>query len=431
MVCKKCNKQVADNISFCPFCGSYLNAVQNGFSTFENHLTPEQMNIINGGNSNNKFINSGNSIGLENAKKEEKRLAIKLEKQSKSKGLGILWVFAILLWIGAIYLIIASTKGEYIFADDPDSVIEERYGNVDYSGVSKSGQNNVTSTSETTAIVYDNQYLKQTVFNTIDDVYNLIDYDSDIQKKNCPAYSKINEDKIIANYRIRAVNFCEIDQDFASELVDVARFYYNKYPSARGYMTNLTIANVEQGVTYMAAFMPLFAVGTSNTTSGYPIAYKTQIILNAKYFVNAAKIENSVANGERTGYFPRGATRSSAVAHEFGHYISYVAMLNYYNTEGFTLTKQSQSERLYKVYNDFNAGDFSYKVIQEAYNNYHGSKTFDEFRQSISLYAVAKSKSGSYIYDETIAEAFHDYYLNGDNAAEASLLIIKALENYL
>ncbi len=156
MVCKKCNKQVADNISFCPFCGTYLNAVQNGFSTFENHLTPEQMNIINGGNSNNKFINVGNNIDLEKAKQEEKRLTIKLEKQSKSRGLGILWVFAILLWIGAIYLIVASTKGEYIFADDPDSVIEERYGNVDYSGVSKSGQNNVTSSSETTAIVYDN-----------------------------------------------------------------------------------------------------------------------------------------------------------------------------------------------------------------------------------------------------------------------------------
>ena len=425
MICKNCNKQIADNISFCPHCHNYVGSVQSGFSTFENHLSQEQMNRINNPNNNNTFFN------LEKAKEEEKRLTIKLEKQSKKGGMGLILIFTIILWVGAIYLIIASTKGEYIFADDPDSVINEQFGDVNYSGASKSGQDNISANSETTAIVYDNQYLKQTVFNTIDDVYNLIDYDSDIQKKKCPDYSRSNEDKIIGNYQIRAVNFCEIDQEFASELVEVAKWYYMKYPSARGYMTNLTVANVEPGVTYMAAFMPLFAVGTSNTSSGYPIAYKTQIILNAKYFINKAKIEASVANGERSGYFPKGATRSSAVAHEFGHYISYVAMLNYYNTSGFTLTKQSQSDKLYKVYNDFNAGDFSYKVIQDAYSNYRGNKTFDEFRESISLYAVAKSKGGSYIYDETIAEAFHDYYLNGDKAAEASLLIIKALEKYL
>ena len=127
----------------------------------------------------------------------------------------------------------------------------------------------------------------------------------------------------------------------------------------------------------MAAFMPLFAIATSNTSTGYPIVYKTQIIFNAKYFADLSKLENSVANGASSGYFPRGATRSSAVAHEFGHYISYVAMLNYYQTQGFVLTRQSQSDVLYKVYRDFNSGDFSYKVLQEAYSKYHGNKSFD------------------------------------------------------
>ena len=57
--------------------------------------------------------------------------------------------------------------------------------------------------------------------------------------------------------------------------------------------------------------------------------------------------------------------------------------------------------------------------------------SFDEFRGSISKYAVAKDGEGNYIYDETIAEAFHDCYLNGDDAQLASKLIVSVLLSYL
>ena len=427
MVCPKCNKQIQDKISFCPHCGAYVNKPQDGFKTFESSLPAEKVDEINDN------VKSGlKPIKIE---KDTKNAAIKIEKKD-NRGISILlYVCTISLWIFAVYLIINGTKNDYFFSDNGNDnpPVQENPNSTEnnYTGVSKSGQNNLTSTNLTTSIVYDNQYLRQTIFNTVEDVYNLIEYDSTSQKKSCPAYSKVIEDSIIKNYKIIAVNLCEIDENFQMELAEVARFYYEKYPKARSYLTNLTIANVDENVTYMAAFMPLFAVGTSNTSSGYPIAYKTQIILNAKYFIDASKVEVSVANGANGGYFPKDATRSSAVAHEFGHYISYVAMLNYYNTSGFVLTKQSQSDLLYKVYNDFNAGDFSYMVLNEAYANYSGKKSFDDFRASISQYAVAKNKNGNYIYDETIAEAFHDYYLHGNNANEASLLIIKALEKYL
>ena len=35
------------------------------------------------------------------------------------------------------------------------------------------------------------------------------------------------------------------------------------------------------------------------------------------------------------------------------------------------------------------------------------------------------------IYDETIAEAFHDVYLNGDNATPASIYIVRVLKQKL
>ena len=44
---------------------------------------------------------------------------------------------------------------------------------------------------------------------------------------------------------------------------------------------------------------------------------------------------------------------------------------------------------------------------------------------------IAKDNDGEYIYDETIAEAFHDTYLNKDNAIDASKYIIKVLKKYL
>ena len=56
---------------------------------------------------------------------------------------------------------------------------------------------------------------------------------------------------------------------------------------------------------------------------------------------------------------------------------------------------------------------------------------FDTFRGSISQYALAKDNNNEYIYDETIAEAFHDVYLNKDQAVDASKYIEAVLKKYL
>jgi hypothetical protein len=169
---------------------------------------------------------------------------------------------------------------------------------------------------------------------------------------------------------------------------------------------------VDGNSSFIAAFMPIFTFATSDTGSGYPVGSKTQIILNAKYFLNTAKIENSASYGSKTGYFPPNATRSSTVAHEFGHYLSYVALLNYYQSGKLNYVTTGQAAKLYNVYDDFNSGNFSRILLEEAYEEYlkvYGNNlTFLGFRESISKYAVAKDNTGSYIYDETIAEAFPD-----------------------
>jgi len=74
-------------------------------------------------------------------------------------------------------------------------------------------------------------------------------------------------------------------------------------------------------------------------------------------------------------------------------------------------------------------------MIKEAYENCkkdtNTTLEFDEWRATISSYAVAKDNNGDYIYDETIAEGFHDVYLNGDNAKEASKYVVNVLKERL
>lgn len=347
------------------------------------------------------------------------------------------YCIVIALWVIAIIVLVNSTNDGFYFSQNQPFVgtIANSDDYSTYKGVSKSGQMGGSSGEGYTSIVYDNQYLAQFTIKTEQDVYNLISTDSKKQKNNCPNNIREIEQNIVNNYGITAVNLCEMDEDFALELSNVVKYIYQEFPSARNYLTNLTLANVGKENSFIAAFMPIFTFSTSNTTSGYPVATKTQIILNAKYFLNKEKIKNSVSYGSRSGYFPPNATRSSTVAHEFGHYLSYVALLNYYETDQLNYVRANETSLLYEVYNDFNSGAFSKALLEEAFAIYvvktGSTESFYEFRASISQYAIAKDSNGSYIYDETIAEAFHDYYLNGSRAKPASLAIVEVLKSKL
>ena len=304
----------------------------------------------------------------------------------------------------------------------------EKYSSL--KGVSKSGYNGVVTEKYQTSIVHDNQYFKQIELSNKQEVLDLIKYDSNKQKSKCSSNILAIENNIISNYGITAVNLCEMDTDFAIELEKVVAYIYNNFPNARNHMTNMTLPNLTNG-NCIVSFMPIFTFITSRNTTNYPVGIKAQILLNTKYFLNPSKVANSASYGASTGYFPRNAVRSSTVAHEFGHYLSYVALLKHYGVGDMTFVPSSKINQMYAVYNDFNDGVFSKQMIQEAYNVFcvdTGSEMgFDNFRGSISAYAIAKDGTGKYIYDETIAEAFHDVYLNGNNAKAASKYVFNVL----
>ena len=365
----------------------------------------------------------------------------KYGKKSSVFSTGDIFYYMIILtiWILVIGLIFNISGVDYYFDEAGNKLSSGTLNNgVDYSeyqGVSKSGQESLANVDGRTSVVYDHQYFKMFTLYSEQDLNAVIRADSLKQKEGCSAAITNIENQIINNYGVIAVNLCEMDVEFANELKNVVAYVYNNYPTARHYLTNITLANVENTGSFIAAFMPIFTFVTSDTASGYPVGSKSQIILNAKYFLNTAKIENSSSYGSQTGYFPPNATRSSTVAHEFGHYLSYVALLNYYNSSKLNYVTTGQAATLYKVYDDFNSGNFSRMLLEEAYDEYikvYGKNMdFVQFRESISKYAISKDNTGSYIYDETVAEAFHDCYLNGSNAKPASRMIMKVLNTKL
>ncbi len=375
---------------------------------------------------------SGKFITLVNYQKKNKNSKTK-KKIGGLKAFDIVaYLVVIVIWVAVFVTIVKNN--DYYFAGSNDKTNKDN-NLVGYESVAKSNQEIKKTNIGWTAIVYDNQYLKQASIKSINEVKQLIVNDSVNQKENCPKEIMQIENDIINKYEIIAVNFCEMDESLALELEKVIGYIYDNFPKARNYLTNVTLANVGDNNSYIAAFMPMFVFATSNSNSGFPWAIKTQVILNAKYFLNEDMLENSISRGAASGYFPPNATKGSAVAHEFGHYLSYIALLNYYQSDKLNYVTYDDYGNLMSVLNDFEKGNFSYQLLQEAYGRfqsiYQSDETFTEFRSNISRYAMAMDNNGEYIYDETIAEAFHDVYLNKDKAKNESKVIVEVLVDKL
>lgn len=292
------------------------------------------------------------------------------------------------------------------------------------------------SGSFVTTVKYDNTYINDNI-KTENDAINLIISDSDLQKEKCTNEEVMKiESRIQEKYNIVAINLCELDTQFALEIEKIVNRVYTEFPSVSGYMTNLTLMNATDINAPLATFNYGFLFSTSSKNRGYPWVIKNQIIMNSNYFLDQLTFENAITNATRNGYFPKNATKYSIVAHEFGHYLSFVALNKNYDVNERFLIKKMNYSSYYKVMSDYSSGVLAQKIIGQAFKNYNAKNPniyIDElsFRNSISDYAVVMDGQGKYIYDETIAEAFHDYYINGDNATDASKEIIKVLKTYL
>ena len=173
-------------------------------------------------------------------------------------------------------------------------------------------------------------------------------------------------------------------------------------------------------------------VNVSESINSYNKVNKTQILLNSYYFLNKDYRDSGIKKIVGDNYYVEDATLETTLVHEFGHFISFSLLLKEYKISNITLETKENSSKINEILELSNKGIFSKKIIEEAMKNYNQlyktNLNIDKFASSISKYASVKDKNNNLIYDETIAEAIHDYYLHDMNMKNSSKEIIKVIK---
>ena len=285
----------------------------------------------------------------------------------------------------------------------------------------------------TTILDNNNQYYNKNVF-TLDEAKNIINEDFSSQSWQCSDAIDVSklETEIENNYDIVNVSFCEISLTEAERIKKTIDNIYNLFPNIKGYLTNITITNALNKNDYVAYFQPIYQfVNSTNNINDFNKINKSQILLNSYYFLN----ENTLNKNVKDNWYVNDATYESLIAHEFGHYITYVTLLKEKNIENTILETKDNKTDIEEIKNIIKSGTYTEELVTSAINNYNYSNNtnleISGFAELISNYAKQKNSKGNYIYDEIIAEAVHDYYLHGSNSNKASLEIISILKKRL
>ena len=382
MYCNNCGYNNPDNTSFCNKCGRPLTS-----------------------------INSISNITQEERIKREKNKK-EIDSSKKRNKISVL-VGCLLAIITIVVIIYYSHNNIHFFNYETTSIVRD------------------SVMTNKTIVETDNIYSNVDI-QTVEDAINLIKEDSSKQKDSCPGNIRTIEDKMIKDFDITSVNLCEMSYSLASELYNTMSTIYAMFPSIKGNITNISIGNFDSrkyGV--IAFYQPLFPFAQSKD---YKQVYKMRVILNARYYLNENLLSETVHQSSLSGYFPSNANKTSPLAHELGHYISFYAMRKNNKIDQSLLYKKDDNN-YYLLVDKYDSSEFSKDMLDEAYTLYlfEGNEKidFDEWRATISNYAVTKNESGKDLYDETIAEAFHDVYLNKDNAKPASKYIVRILKKYV
>lgn len=412
--CPSCGDEVDDSEAFCNKCG--MNLQTSEILSVEKHC-PSCGDLVEEGEG---FCNKC-GYNLNQPVPEVVPVASTVEKKTPVWPFIAVTAVCLLVMVGCLVGMINSKSKVYI----SDEVEDDEIISATNSNANPKGKYN-------TIIVSENEY-EGVKLSSKKDVVDLIQKESVQQKKNCPDAILQYENELINTYGITAVNLCELDVNFAKELVNVTKRVYDEYPAAKGTLTNLTVIDVSKADGYIAAFQSFFPFASSDSDTTYPWGVKTRIMLNTGYYFNQERFENGIKSSVASGHFPKNATIYSPLAHEYAHYLSFLAAMKKFGVESFAFTDQNNINEVYELI--YGRRGHSYDMIETAYNKCKNDTGLtlgiDEWRATISGYAVAKDNEGEYIYDETIAEAFHDVYLNGDNAVTASKYVTNELKRRL
>ena len=289
----------------------------------------------------------------------------------------------------------------------------------------------------TSLLKTDNKYSGEDII-SYDDAIDFIKKDINDQYYYCfNDYDVELLTKEIENdYFIPSVSFCDMSIDETKKIQGVIDKMYSLFPNINGALTNITISNADTKSEYIARFQPMYQfVNIDEDINFYNKVNKTQILINSYYFLNENIMSSSVQSIVGDNWYVEDATWESTIAHEFGHYISFVILLKKNNLNNITYVTKDNYNVIDNVITEFNSGSYSNILLSEALNNYNNiygtNLSLYDFAISISMYAASLDSNGNLIADETIAEAIHDYYLHGNNMKSQSRAIIDVIYSKL
>lgn len=385
MKCIHCEVEIESDDNFCWKCGHWT---AKGYSFLKNE-------------ENVKMIMNGDAV------KQDERFSILMS----------------LLGIGFIlFIAIMFIRGDDLFK--PFIYLKKQATNYIY------GYN-------TSIIKTDNKYSNE-IINTYDDAIELIKKDFDEQSWLCENDIEISrvEYELQENFSIPSVSFCDAPYDVTLKLKDVISKMYSLFPNIQGSLTNITITNASSSSEYIAYFQPLYQfVNINEDINLFNKVNKTQILLNSYYFLNKEMLESNLENLVGENWYVNDATWESTIAHELGHYISFVILLKENGLSNITFETPINQTQIQNIIEIFNNGTHSNQLVNEALLNFNSKYNLnydiDTFASTISKYASTKDKKGNVIADETIAEAIHDYYLHGNNMKNSSREVVNVIKNRL
>lgn len=377
MKCINCNEEIEIDDNFCPKCG---NCTPHGYLYFQD-------------NQNRKIL--------------------------KEDNIGSLFTLAALLIITFVSMMLISGKDMF----KPYIEIKKEISSLKYGYK--------VSPTKT-----DNQYT-DIVVNTHNEALDLIKEDITKQSWQCTKNTSVAliEKEISENYNVPSVSLCDVYEEEALKIKKTIDKVYQLFPSIEGYLTNITITNTNIKDEYIACFEPAYTfVNNNSSINEFNKVNKTQILLNSYYFLNKDIVSSGLKTITKDNWYPDGATFESLIAHELGHYITFVSLLKENNINNITLITKDNYEEYQNILNTLNDRSYSKQIVESSLNNYNQKYntniTLEEFAGTISGYASHK-EGGSIIYDEVIAEAVHDYYLHENNGSKSTIEIINTLKERL
>lgn len=382
MKCIYCNAEIETDDNFCPSCG---------------HWTAKGYKFLNDKDNLNMIFN-GEAI------KQNNRLTFLIE---------------LLAFTLALFMIVLAIRGENIFR--PLVHAQKKINNYIY-GYSSS-------------VINTNNKYNNVDIDSYDEAIDFIKKDFEKQSYNCDVNTQLFklEDDMEKDYDIPSILLCDMSYDEALKIKEVIDKIYLLFPNIKGALTNITITNTESKSEYVAKFQPMYQfVNIDEDILKFNKVNKTQILLNSYYFLNDDILSAPISNIISENWYVEDATWESTVAHEFGHYISFVLFLKYNNLKNITFITNNNYEIVEKTLILFDLGEYQKEMLMEALNNYNAkyniSLNLDDFALDISKYAGSHDDKGNLIFDEVIAEAIHDYYLHGSNMNDKSYEIIEIIK---